>query len=142
MSKKISLASLDLISGSCCVYASKRDKNYAKQKWKVYKFSIDTFRFIQIFFRILIRPVHGDLHGLSICKIMYPTTYGILIYFYNFDHDFASFLFFYLFGCHVWAMIFWENTKKKLEIFWKKKSEKKFLLRYRYQNWTLVSVVH
>ena len=54
MSKKISRASLDLISGSCCVYASKRDKNYAKQKWKVYKFSIDTFRFIQIFFSILV----------------------------------------------------------------------------------------
>ena len=43
MSKKISCASLDLISGSCCVYASKRDKNYAKQNWKVYKLSIDTY---------------------------------------------------------------------------------------------------
>ena len=122
MSKKISLASLDLISGSCCVYASKRDKNYAKQKWKVYKYSIDTFRFIQIFFRILIGPVHGDLHGLSICKIMYPTTYGILIYFYNFDHDFASFLFFLSF----WLPCLSNDFLGKHE----KKSEKKFLLRY------------
>ena len=125
MSKKISLASLDLISGSCCVYASKRDKNYAKQKWKVYKFSIDTFKFIQIFFRILIRPVHRDLHGMSICKIMYPTTYGILIYFYNFDHDFASFLFFFIFSVAMFEQCFFGKTRKKNWNFFEKKIGKK-----------------
>ena len=27
----------------------------------------------------------GYFLGLSICKIMYPTNYGVLIYFYNFE---------------------------------------------------------